>query len=380
MKITRFEERTKSLLTGKNNLEQLYIIKNFPVFMGCVDTSAQTDIYADMEWVICPESGIIQLKKLQPLEVLYLNQHNDGTGLIWKNMYQKFAEFIKKYNNAKRILEIGGAHDYIAKNYLSIEKNVDWTIVEPNPQQITDKRVKVIKAWFDDSFKLNYPIDVIVHSHVFEHIYNPSRFLQNISNFLEVGQKQIFAFPNMLPMLKNKFTNCLNFEHTVFLTEYLTDYLLEQNGFKIIKKEYYGNPHSIFYATEKRESTKKYRLKNHYVLYKKVFMNFINYHKKMVNQLNEKIETSTKQVYLFGAHIFSQFLLNFGLNSRKIVTILDNGKAKQGHRLYGTSFIVKSPQVLKDKGEMHVVLKAGIYNEEIKKDILENINPHVKFI
>ncbi len=379
MKFTKFKNRSKSLLTGKKNLEHLYTFKNFPVFMGCVDSSEKKDIFADMEWAICPESGIIQLRKLLPLEILYLNQHNDGTGLIWQNMYQKFAEFIRRNNTTNNILEIGGAHDYLAKNYLSIEKNVDWTIVEPHPQQITDKRVKVIEAWFDDSFKFNQPIDVIVHSHVFEHIYNPLRFLQNISNFLKNGQRQIFAFPNMLPMLRHKFTNCLNFEHTVFLTEYFIDYLLEQYGFKIIKKEYYGDPHSIFYATEKRKPIKTGGLKNHYNLYKKVFMNFINYHKKIVKQLNKKIVASRKPVYLFGAHIFSQYLLNFGLKSTKIISVLDNSKAKQGLRLYGTPFVVESPAILKNKGEVKVILKAGIYNEEIKKDILENINNEVIF-
>jgi len=52
---------------------------------------------------------------------------------------------------------------------------------------------------------------------------------------------------------------------------------------------------------------------------------------------------------------------------------------KQGRRLYGTSFKVKSPKILKDKGPVNLILKAGIYNEEIKKDILENINDKVVF-
>lgn len=379
MKLTKIEKRNASLITGKNNLEDLYTFKNFPVFMGCVDTLEQEDLYADMEWAICPESGIIQLQKLLPLEVLYLNQHNDGTGLIWQNMYQKFAEFIMRYNTAKNILEIGGAHNHIAKNYLAIDKNAKWTIVEPNPQQINDKRVKIIKAWFDDSFRFESGIDLIVHSHVFEHIYNPGGFLKNISNFMKVGQRQIFAFPNMLPMLKNKFTNCLNFEHTVFLSEYFTDYLLNKYGFKILKKEYYGNPHSIFYATEKQKMVKTNRLINHYLTYKKIFMNFIDYHKQMVKKLNRKIIATRKPVYLFGAHIFSQYLLHFGLNHKKIISILDNSKAKQGHRLYGTSFVVESPKILEKKGEVSVILKAGFYNEEIKKDILENINNKVIF-
>jgi len=43
-------------------------------------------------------------------------------------------------------------------------------------------------------------------------------------------------------------------------------------------------------------------------------------------------------------------------------------------------YIVKSPKFLSNKKAPIVILKAGIYNNEIKKDILENINSNVRFI
>ena len=52
---------------------------------------------------------------------------------------------------------------------------------------------------------------------------------------------------------------------------------------------------------------------------------------------------------------------------------------KQDNRLYGTNFLVKSPQILKDVENSAVILKAGIYNDEIKSDIMNNINGNVKF-
>ena len=52
---------------------------------------------------------------------------------------------------------------------------------------------------------------------------------------------------------------------------------------------------------------------------------------------------------------------------------------KQGKRLYGTRFTIESPKILKNKGPVNVILKAGGYNAEIKKDIIENINPEVTF-
>lgn len=372
--------RDKSLITGQNNLEHLYTLKDFPVFMGCVDTPPEKDIIADMVWDICRDTGLIQLRQLIPLDILYLDQHNDGTGQVWHDHYRQFANFIYSHNAGKNILEIGGAHDLIAQNYRELQPDTNWTTVEPNPQNIKDNRIKVIKGLFDENFIFDAKIDTIIHSHVWEHMYQPLKFMEHISNFLRPGQKHIFTFPNFLPMLANKQTNCLNFEHTVFLTEPITEYILQKYGFKILAKEYFGDPHSIFYATEKVEAPSDIPLPvNKYQEYQNLFMDFVNYHREMIEDLNQKIADAAGPVYLFGGHIFSQFLIKFGLQIDKIVSILDNSPLKIGKRLYGTTLSVDSPQVLKDKGQAKVILKAGIYNEEIKKDILENINGQVVF-
>jgi hypothetical protein len=42
--------------------------------------------------------------------------------------------------------------------------------------------------------------------------------------------------------------------------------------------------------------------------------------------------------------------------------------------------MVQSPRVLKDVVSPIVILKAGIYNEEIKEDILGNINAMATFL
>src|SRR3989339_417457 len=105
--------RDRSLITGQKNLEHLYTLKNFPVFMGCVDTPQKDDYIADMIWDIYPDTGLIQLRKLIPLDILYLEQHNDGVGKVWQDHYAAFAKFLYKNKPGKNILEIGGAHDII---------------------------------------------------------------------------------------------------------------------------------------------------------------------------------------------------------------------------------------------------------------------------
>ena len=88
--------------------------------------------------------------------------------------------------------------------------------------------------------------------------------------------------------------------------------------------------------------------------------------------MNLKISNKPTQtpIYLFGAHIFSQFYLKNGLEVSRIIEILDNDPSKQSNRLYGTDLIVRSPEIIKDIRNPVVVLKVGAYKDEIMHQML----------
>jgi len=370
-------ERKNSILTGKDNLENLVTLKKFPVFLGCTDQDIKEDIFADMVWKIDPETGIIQLTELIPLEIIYQSQHVDGIGNTWESYYENFASFITEHKHSN-VLEIGGGQGRLAEKVISKGKNIKWTIVEPNPTYNGEYKIKLISSFFDDNFKTDEKFDTIVFSQVLEHSYDPQIFLKKIFSILSVGGKLIFAYPNIELWVRRKYTNSVNFEHTVMLTDFHLDYMLTKNGFNIIEKVQYLD-HSIYYVVEKSENIKIIIPKNKYLEYKEIFMSFISSYYHIVEEINRRIRTTDSPIYLFGAHIFTQYLLSFGLNRSKIISILDNSKLKQGKRLYGTDLFVESPEVLREQESPIVILKAGIYNEEIKKDVIENINPTVIF-
>lgn len=361
--------RDTSVLTEKKNLEHLYEFQQFPVFMGCTDKSSSEDIKADMSFSICKDTGIIQLDKLLPLDLVYQSQHNDGIGKIWQDHYRAFSHFLDEFS-PKKILEIGGAHDFIANDFLTRNSNAHWTVIEPHPLFESSERIRVIRGWFDDEFRLDDAIDTIIHSHVFEHAYNPLDFLRHISSFLKAGERHIFTFPNMVEMLSKKYTNCLNFEHTAFLAEPFVDVLLHNNDFRILKKEYFQD-HSIFYATEKVETGNfvKSSFPDKYEEYRKLFLDFIHYHQKLVDDLNDKLKSFDGDVYLFGAHIFSQYLIQFDLDQEMIKNILDNSVMKNKKRLYGTDLIVEKPEIIQGLDSPAVILKIGSYRDEVIKQL-----------
>ncbi len=376
-KIDTLITRDHSILTGKKNLENLLVLKDFPVFFGCVDTPANEDLVADMKWAIDPETGVIQLTELIPLEILYQEQHVDGFGKTWEEYYSYFSEYIAK-TNPKNVLEIGGGIGVVAEKVVGMTDSTTWTILEPNPLRENSDRLKVMPGFFDSNFKATEHYDTITFSQVMEHVYEPHTFLKDISSFMQTGDKFVFAYPNLKLWLERKFTNALNFEHTMFFTDYFIDILLPQYNFKVTDKFFYKD-HSVLYTAEKADMPLEIPVQeNKYEEYKKIFTEFVDYHTELVTDLNEKMNVSTTPTYFFGAHIFASYLFAFGLDKNKLTTILDNSSLKKDRRLYGTEFIVQSPEILKDKGPVNVILKAGLYNEEIKEQIL-SINNQITF-
>ena len=67
--------RSNCILDNSSPITDLYTFKNFPINMGCTDQDREKDLFADMVWGYSA-NGIVQLKELLPLEVLYSDSHS----------------------------------------------------------------------------------------------------------------------------------------------------------------------------------------------------------------------------------------------------------------------------------------------------------------
>lgn len=374
--------RTSSLMSEATDLELLFSFKKFPAYMGCVTSPEEDDLYLDMDWFIDQETGFIQLNKLVPLEILYgkYENHSLTVGSIWKRHHSAFASFVYKYR-PDTVLELGGAHGILAENIFKIDPTIDWTILEPNPRITSELELQVIKGWFDKDFTIEKDVDCIIHSHVLEHTYDPLKFTRDIHSFLPESGRLIFSVPYLEAWLKDYSLTTLDFEHTFFLTEPYIEFILNRQGFKILEKQIYDDTHSIFYACEKvkgnSQATLNAGLYNHN---KKIFMDYANYYRELVIDLNLRLtEVDLEKVYLFGGHVFSQYLIAFGLDISKVVCILDNDTQKQDKRLYGSNLYVRSPRILANEKNPIVIVKCGAYTDEIKSGIETEINSEVVF-
>lgn len=369
-------DRNISVITGKEDLEHLYTIKDFPALILCTHKAQAHDIRQDLSFYICKKTGIVQIKTLIPQEILYRNYHSEALGPLWKEHHDEFLKLLHEYQ-LTNVFEIGGSNGYMARAYTEQNKDASWVLIDISPNVQENDRIKVIKKLFEDA---DIPRNAdIVHSHVFEHMLSPDKFIAKIHSNLQIGKFHIFSIPNLELYLKNKFPNMMNFEHTLFLNEYFVDYAMEKYSFEIIEKKYFKD-HSIFYVTRKKADEIKtdYLPKNQYTENKQKFSEYFQFYQQFVRDYSMKLDSSGN-CYLFGAHVFSQFLLAMGLEQNKIKCILDNSDVKEGKRLYGTNLLVQKPNVLRTVHAPKVIVRVGPYQKEVEEQ-LKSINKDVEII
>lgn len=359
--MVKYINRDYCVLDG-SELEHLYTLNDFPIKMG---KTSNADLYFDMEFGVS-SCGLVELKKLISPDILYKDYHNPGLiGKLWESHHKDFSNFIS-CNQSDKILEIGGSSGSLSKYF----KRYDWSIIDPDEN--ISLPINHIKGFFETYDFGDIKFDHIIHSHTLEHVYDPKKFLTTIRNLLVDDGKMYISIPNMKFWLDNFFSNTLHFEHTYYIDFRVLENLLELSGFSITA--YQISNHSIFAECCKSEIS--YNIKD-FSYVKEIFMNYINKLSLDIKRMNDIIKNES--IFIFGANIFTQILINLGLNSQNILGVIDNDTSKQDNFLYGTSLIIKSPEILKHYHKPILILMAGSYSKEIR-DQIYTINKEVVII
>ncbi len=354
-----------------NKLKNIYCLKNMPIKLSCTEKVEINN--SDLSFSKCYKCNTIQLDKLIPLNILYSESHNyTSVGKIWKDYFNLFCSSIDNIIINKNILEIGDPSGKIANRLNSYNK---WYIIEPNKNTniIFKENIEFIEGFFDENFNTDKKIDVIIHSHLFEHIYEPNLFLKKCHNILNNDGEMFFGVPNMEHISKNEIAPFLGifFEHTIFLNKENISWLLEANGFQIINIIDYLS-HSILFHVKKTNVQINNNLLIHN--YNNLFFSTLNNYNNFINNCNEIICNTELPIYIFGASYNTQLILSLGLN-QKIDGILDNCEEKQNKYLYGYDLQIFNPNIIKNK-DCIIILKNGFYCDEIKNQLL-NINNNI---
>ena len=138
--------------------------------------------------------------------------------------------------------------------------------------------------------------DFIIHSHTLEHLYEPVLELKQLNRVLKSNGKMFFSVPLINNMLKQGYTNALNFEHTFYLNEDLMRTLLDNTGFDIDRSDYFSTNAMknwcFFVSCTVCKPSNNIIDKNLNIV--KEFKNFIKLQNDIVLTINKELETYIK--------------------------------------------------------------------------------------
>jgi hypothetical protein len=361
------ESREGCAVCGAGPLTPALEVPGVPVHMGCTDQPITGDAFADQRWAACERCASIQLSALAPLDLVYQAQHNAALGGVWARHHAEFADFVAGFE-PRRVVEVGGSTGALARAYVAEHEVEAWTVVEPNPTFTPTPPIHLVKAFVEEAGETVAGADAVVHSHLLEHLYRPRDFLRTVRSQVADGALMLLSVPDIQSLLaEHGGSNALNFEHTYSFGIPSLLWMLADAGFDLQALRRFER-HSIFVAAAATDEPGQAgpppkdgggaR-----------FTRFVEAARADADALNARAAAFDGPVYLFGGHVFSQFLIGCGFSEGLAAGVLDNDPAKQGLRLYGTDLRVQAPAAIADAGEVAVIVRAAHYSAEISEQL-----------
>ena len=190
-------KRLNCVICDSNYLVNFINVK-MPVYLGQTEDRSQFN-FNDYLLAECTNCGEVQLSELVRPEIVYQKSHNsEVVGRTWTEHFSEFSNFIGDLKD-KVILEIGDPSKKLTKFK---KKFSQWLIVDPNvDKNDEEENIVLLNSFFDENFEIQQKVDIILHSHFFEHTINPSIFLKGSGVALAL-KKCLFKIGYKVPVIR----------------------------------------------------------------------------------------------------------------------------------------------------------------------------------
>lgn len=353
--MNNYKKRDKCVICTNNNFNT-YFKNDLQIPCNHSVSIDGKDIIIPYNILICNKCNTPQLKYLGRLDIIYNSNHNSNiVSNTWIKHYDNFSNFIIEniMNNIKinNVLEIGGGNNYIASNIINLVNN--YTILEPNVTNKNDNIV-YIETWLEE-YKSDIFYDIVILSHVFEHLYDLEELFKIKTNIIAI------SIPHFKKYIENKFINILNVEHTYYYEKNHIEYFFSKFNYKLnFYKEY--DEHSQFFIFNYDKNLSVVPLNEIHIKPKldEYFLNISN----MVVKINNYLDNN-ENCCLFPCNHYIHFLILFGLKTEKIKYLYDNNIDKYNKCLYGTKLICKNLDFFIKNNKYTIILVGNIYNNDL---------------
>lgn len=346
-------------------LTNIATFSEFPTM--AISKNGIEDSFYTKQIAMCDVCGCAQLRNLVDPQLLYSPLYTNITfSPVWKHHNLAFAQFIFDNSESKQFMEIGANTGALYGILNSKITEIDYSVLDMYKHDDLPTNIPFYQGNCE-SFEFD-PDKSLILSHVFEHLYNPIKFLENVRKY---GVKTLYiAIPNFDRLLEERSIILLHSQHTFFCGKQYIDYLFSKYG--------YFNAQTFVYDG----AFNSYMLK--YEIGKDIPLILPDIDRSAILDLyvGKMDALRTKNIiekgYLMPSGIYGQFNYYHISNKSQILGFLDNNEARHGQRLYGTDKYVFLPQTV-DLSCSIIYLCDCPYKEEIMTGLI-NSNKDLKII
>jgi SAM-dependent methyltransferase len=279
----------------------------------------------------------------------YLKFNNYQQQVYCPDKDQRCANFIFENinrNENKTLLDYGTGNGVLA-NLLSKEFSVEM---------------------FDiDMEKNTKKYDLLVLSHVLEHIYDVNNFIKEISKnikedkgllYIEIPNADFYKeFTNICPLQE------VNIEHINFFSKYALNKLLVNNGFSCVNMidDYFMIKNSKYFVIrgifEKVKNSSS-------------FETYVDQGLKIINSYNFELLKKYENVYIYGCGQFLFKIFDKIQNNVNIINIIDDNPCYLNKKIKNINIINYELFQQLCKNEDNVLLTTMIHDEKIKQKLI----------
>lgn len=313
--------------------------------------------------VSCKKCGMVYVKKFLNNEALgefyscmsnyeFENNNFEFTS-DFKELAKRQYEYLKKkldFNKINSILDIGCSNGYTLSLFLN--DNIEVLGVEPSQKlkEIAKEKynVSVKTRFFNKNIDIDQKFNLIILSHIVEHLMYPSEFIKSLRKNLSQNDFIFIEVPTI-----NKFTKDwmfhISFEHVNYFNLNSLKNLMILNGFELQNKIIFKNQSNCApgYPTlgtvwkKKNISSHKNQFASTDHLQNYIFE--LNNYKKQIETKIEKIKNRNIRIAIWGAGtITAQLFANTKISQCNVSFIFDIDSKKNLLKMAG--IIIKTPK------------------------------------
>jgi len=318
----------------------------------------------DLKYGYCEKCYSVQIMTLLDPELLYGNNYALPNAKCY-NWIQHNIGFVKFIISSlipnTPIIEIGGSSFVIGKHL--IHYYPDYTIFDYTLKDAV--KIDNIKYTEGNCEEYNFASNSnIIMSHVFEHLYNPKKFLTNCKK--NNVENIIIAVPNM-----NDVNNLFVFnQHTFLYNDIDIEYIFGNYGYKSITKKFFNTLDNSFPCMFFH-----FKLTNNINIIKRPII--LNRH-LFTNNILKPIVIPEK-TFIATAGMNATIVYSIIENKQNILGIIDSNNIIHGKYFCNSKHIVQSYEIIKNCNSDTNILVFGYRKNDITA-MIKKINDNIKII